>query len=69
MLDTAKLKKIVGAGNVIEEAVKLDAYSRDISFVNAIKPRCVVIPKTKQAIQELVKFANETQTPLVPVSS
>jgi FAD/FMN-containing dehydrogenase len=69
MLDKAKLKKIVGAGNVIDEAVKLDAYSRDISFVNAIKPRCVAVPKTKQAIQELVKLANETQTPLVPVSS
>jgi FAD/FMN-containing dehydrogenase len=69
MLDTAKLKKIVGAGNIVEEAMKLDAYSRDISFVNAVKPRCVVKPKTKKAIQELVKSANETQTPLVPVSS
>jgi FAD/FMN-containing dehydrogenase len=69
MLDTAKLKKIIGAGSVIEEAMKLDDYSRDISFVNAIKPRYVVRPKTKQAIQELVKLANETQTPLVPVSS
>jgi FAD/FMN-containing dehydrogenase len=69
MLEKAKLKKIVGAGNLIEEAATLAAHSRDISFVNAIKPRYVARPKTKQAIQELVKLANETRTPLVPVSS
>lgn len=63
------LIQIAGPGNVSREAAALDGYSRDISFVNAIKPRYVVRPQTKQAIQKLVKLANQTQTPLVTVSS
>jgi hypothetical protein len=33
-----KLAKIVGAGNVIQEPGMLDQYSRDISFVNLVRP-------------------------------
>ena len=48
---------------------ELDSYSRDISFVNQVRPASVVRPKTAADIQKIVKFANETGTPLVPVSS
>ena len=64
-----KLVKIVGAGKVSHEESVLDEYARDISFVNAIRPRCVVKPGTAGEIEAIVKLANETQTPLVPVSS
>ena len=69
MIEKGKLAKIVGAGNLTYEQAALDAYSSDISFVNAVKPICVVKPKKAGDIQKIVKLANETQTPLVPVSS
>ncbi len=69
MIEKGKLAKIVGAGNVTLEQAVLDTYSSDISFVNAVKPICVVKPKKASDIQKIVKLANETQTPLVPVSS
>jgi FAD/FMN-containing dehydrogenase len=69
MIEKEKLVKIAGASNVKDDRVTLEAYSKDISFVNAIRPSCVVKPTTTEAIQQLVKLANETHTPLVPVSS
>ena len=69
MINHDSLAKIVGRGKVSQEATILEAYSRDISFVNPIRPRYVVKPQNKKAVQELVRWANETQTPLVPVSS
>jgi hypothetical protein len=64
-----RLAEIVGADSVIDEQATLEAYAKDISFVGNVKPRYVVRPLTGQAIQELIKLANETKTPLVPVSS
>jgi FAD/FMN-containing dehydrogenase len=69
MIEKEKLVKIVGAGNVSYEQAALDAYSSDMSFVNAVRPVCVVKPKNAEQIQKIVKLANETTTPLVPVSS
>jgi FAD/FMN-containing dehydrogenase len=69
MINQNSLAKIVGRGKVSREAAILEACSKDISFVNPIRPRYVVKPQNKKAVQELVKLANETQTPLVPVSS
>jgi FAD/FMN-containing dehydrogenase len=69
MIEKEKLVKIAGASNVIYNQATLDEYSKDISFVNAIRPVCVVKPTSTDAVQKLVKLANETFTPLVPVSS
>ena len=69
MITKESLTQIVGSGRVSQDSAALDAFARDMSFVNAVKPRYVVRPQTGQAIQQLVKLANETQTPLVPVSS
>ena len=69
MIEKEKLAKIVGAGDVTYEQTVLDAYSRDMSFVNTVKPLCVVKPTSADEIQKLVNLANETLTPLVPVSS
>ncbi len=60
---------IVGAKNVSDDKKTLDGYSRDISFVNAVRPACVVRPGNTGEVQRLVRLANETKTPLVPVSS
>lgn len=64
-----KLAKIVGAGNVSHDRVILEEYSRDMSFTKPIKPDYVVKPRNSDDVAKLVKLANETLTPLVPVSS
>ena len=63
------LIKIVGAENVIDTPEILETYSRDQSFVCPMKPWFVVKPKNVDEVQDIVKWANQTGTPLVPVSS
>jgi len=69
MIEQEKLVNIVGASNVSCEQATLDQYSRDISFVNPIRPACVVKPVSAGEIKQIVALANQTSTPLVPVSS
>ncbi len=64
-----ELIKIVGAENVIDDPITLDVYSKDHSFIPPIKPLMVVKPKNADEVQGIVKWANQTRTPLVPVSS
>ena len=69
MISEAKLARVVGPDNVISEQTALDTYSRHMSFVNAIKPACVVKPRKAADIEKIVELARESFTPLVPVSS
>jgi len=64
-----KLQEIVGSGNVLDDEKVLEEYSGDISFAPKIRPRCVVKLQKAAEVPELVKWANETVTPLIPVSS
>jgi FAD/FMN-containing dehydrogenase len=68
MIQHAALSEIVGSNTDCTPAT-LEAYSRDISFVNPVRPAYVVRPSTLEEIGKLVKLANETNTPLVPLSS
>jgi len=69
MIQKEKLVKIVGTGNVDDTQPVLDEYSRDMSFVNSIRPVCVVKPRNADDVKKLVNLANRTLTPLVSVSS
>lgn len=69
MITEESLVRIVGLGQVSRDAATLESYAKDMSFVSTIKPAFVVKPQTADAVQELIKLANETKTPLVPVSS
>ena len=69
MIQKDKLVNIVGTENVTSDQATLEEYSRDISFTNAVRPLYVVKPTNSDAIQKIVQLANETGTPLVPVSS
>jgi hypothetical protein len=69
MIEKMKLVKLVGASNVITHKAILEKYARDMSFVNTIKPAYIVKPRNAEDIKQLVILANETLTPLVPVSS
>lgn len=66
---TEELTKIFGLGNVLDDLSTLDAFSRDESFAQPLKPRFVVQAQNAAQIQELVQWANRTLTPLVPSSS
>ncbi len=64
-----QLSKIVGAEYIFNDIQTLEAYAKDLSFVLSVKPRFVVKPKNVDEVQSLVRWANETNTPLVPLSS
>jgi hypothetical protein len=63
------LINIVGEGNVIDNPKVLDEFKNDHSFAMQLKPWFIAKPAGVRQIQELVKWANETKTPLIPVSS
>jgi len=62
-------EEIVGAENVQDDSATLKKYSHDQSFVPASPPDLVVFPNSTDEVQELVRLANRTATPLVPLSS
>jgi len=63
------LTEIIGKQRVISKPEVLDRYSHDNSFTASIRPRLVVQPRDGDEVQKVVVWANETKTPLVPVSS
>src|SRR4030043_802698 len=69
MIEEKKLVEIVGANHVSHGQGILGEYSRDLSFVPTVRPRYVVKPGNAKQVQEIVEWANETLTPLVPISS
>ena len=64
-----ELAGIVGSKYVFDDPKTLRGYAKDESFVHPIRPRCVVKPKNMEEVQGIIKWANDTLTPLVPVSS
>jgi FAD/FMN-containing dehydrogenase len=69
MIEKANLVKLVGRENVDISQSTLAKYSSDMSFVESIRPSCVVKVKNLTEVQSIVKLAVQTQTPLIPVSS
>jgi len=69
MVETSELVKIVGNNNVFEDRETLEGFSEDLSFVSKVRPGCVVRPENAEQVKKIVQWANETLTPLVPVSS
>ena len=69
MVKQELLANIVGKTNVITKEATLESYAGDSSFVAAIRPDCIVKPRNTADVEKLVKFARETRTPLIPVSS
>ena len=63
------LMEMIGRQKVINEHKILDRYSHDNSFTLPMQPRLVVQPRNADDVQKIVTWANQTKTPLVPVSS
>ncbi|MEI9476503.1 MAG: FAD-binding oxidoreductase [Deltaproteobacteria bacterium] len=64
-----KLSEIVGSGNFSDDPNVLSKYAADFSLTPAGAPSYVVKPKDAQEIGKIIKFANESAMPVVPVSS
>lgn len=64
-----KLVSIVGTNSVSDDTQVLERYAKDRSLATPMMPRFVVKVKSADEVQKIVKVANETKTPLVPVSS
>jgi FAD/FMN-containing dehydrogenase len=64
-----RLVEIAGPGYVSDAPGIIKSYAKDNSFVPAMDPRMVVSPVNMSEVQRIVQWANETLTPLVPVSS
>lgn len=63
------LQAIVGAGRVSVDPKTLEKYSKDQSFAQPCLPDYVVFAESIEEIQDVVRVANESKTPVVPVSS
>jgi hypothetical protein len=64
-----KLIKLVGKDSFFDDAAVLESYSKDFSFVPSGLPNYVVKPKNAEEIGKIVQLANESLTPVIPVSS
>jgi FAD/FMN-containing dehydrogenase len=64
-----ELINIFGPENVLDDTSVIETYSRDESFVHPLKPRFLVKAQNAGQVEKLVQWANQTGTPLVPVSS
>ena len=71
MLDDKKsqLINIFGENNISDDFESLASYSSDYSLSPTLIPHYIVRPETASKVQRLILWANETGTPLVPVSS
>jgi FAD/FMN-containing dehydrogenase len=63
------LGDIVGSEHVSKEPAVIEAFSKDHSFARACEPGCVVCPGDTAQVQAIVEWANETRSPVIPVSS
>lgn len=65
----AALAAIAGEQNVCVAEEALASFAEDGSFAQRLMPRAIVKPQDANQVQDIVKWANQTNTPLVPVSS
>jgi FAD/FMN-containing dehydrogenase len=69
VLQSDSLADVLDGRPVLDDPETLDEYARDESLAPPTKPRGVVWPGTPEEVQQLVRWAAATSTPLVPVSS
>ena len=69
IVEKHQLDHIVGAENVVDDPNVFEEYSHDMSFMPVRRPSFVVKPRQAEQVQELIKWANRTLMPLIPISS
>jgi FAD/FMN-containing dehydrogenase len=63
------LISVLGKESVFDDEATLMPYSRDQSFVDPRRPDLVVFANSTAQVQEVVRYANKTRTPVIPYSS
>ncbi len=66
---TLSLAKIVGENYVSSGEEELYFYARDPGLMPAHKPDYVVVPKTAEEVQKIVRLAGKEKIPLVPMGA
>ncbi len=61
-----ELKAIVGQERVNDKQVIISAYSKDACHLEAERPGIVVMPKSVEEVQEIVRLCARSKTPIVP---
>jgi FAD/FMN-containing dehydrogenase len=64
-----RLQEIVGEAGILDRPDIGERRSLDHDLAPSIPPRFLVKPRNVDEVQEIVQWANETHTPLVPMSS
>ena len=68
-MEQAALAKAIGAERISRDRRNWTDSRRTSASRTGVRPASLVKPKTAADVQKILKFANETKTPLVPVSS
>jgi FAD/FMN-containing dehydrogenase len=63
------LSKVLKDGRIVSDPAVLDGYAKDCSFVAPGMPLFLVRPETREEVQQVIKLANKSRMPLIPVSS
>ncbi|MEM0010573.1 MAG: FAD-binding oxidoreductase [Candidatus Bathyarchaeia archaeon] len=61
-----ELKSIVGEDDVLDSLPAMLTYMRDATPLKGATPIAVVRPSSTEEVQEIVRWANKTKTPLYP---
>lgn len=69
IVEKHQLDHILGAENVVDNPDVVEEYSHDMSFMPMRRPSFVVKPEQAEQVQKLIKWANRTLMPLIPISS
>ncbi len=62
------LSAITGSEYVTDDEKKLACYASDLSLIKGGIPDAEVCPGTAEEVSKIVKWANENNIPLIPVS-
>jgi FAD/FMN-containing dehydrogenase len=65
----ARLIELLGDREIVAEPKEVESLSLDHNLIKTYTPCLVIKPKNVEQVQKIVIWANETQTPLVPISS
>ncbi len=64
-----QLVAIFGAAGVVDDAAELEKFAASEGFVEGFAPDFIVKPTKAAQVEKFIKWANETKTPVVTVSS
>ena len=67
-INIAKLKTIVGEGNVLSDPADLYVYGSDSSVHEGLA-QAIVRPENTAQVQELMRYANKEKIPVIPRGS